>query len=325
MNKLVLILVLTVVLLGSLAACSSQTSTTTQPAATTQAATATQSATTAQPVTTTESSPASSTTAQNPQDAELAQILNGKTLVAVYRYQDVDRYEQYLEKKLKNYNPDFELQGILLVDTLTDALLQLSSGKADVLEVMDFTGTYLSQHNADMKVLKYDAYNSSTHMLFRQAEQAQYEKVNTALKAMIDDGTVSKLTDEWVTNLTMDKVLTGGTMPVIDGAETLKVGLSGDAPPLDYVAADGTPGGFNVAVLSEISKRAGINIELVSVTGGGRFAALESGKIDAFLWHNAYIWGTMTMPKTTLTLGDQTLWITEPYLKAGASYIYIQK
>jgi hypothetical protein len=73
-------------------------------------------------------------------------------------------------------------------------------------------------------------------------------------------------------------------MPVIDGAETIKVAVTGALPPMDYVAADGTPAGFNTALLAEISQRIGKNIELVVVDSVGRAAALASGTVDAVFW-----------------------------------------
>jgi ABC-type amino acid transport substrate-binding protein len=107
------------------------------------------------------------------------------------------------------------------------------------------------------------------------------------MKDMKQDGTLDKLVEKWITSLPAGEEPAGGKLPEIAGANTLKVGISGDEPPLNYVAANGTPGGFNVAVLSEISRRAQINIKLITVTGSARFSAMESGKIDAFLWHNS--------------------------------------
>ena len=73
-------------------------------------------------------------------------------------------------------------------------------------------------------------------------------------------------------------------MPVIDGAPTIKVAVTGDMPAMDFVTADGKPAGFNVAFLSELSKRINKNIELVDVDAGARSAALSSGQVDALFW-----------------------------------------
>jgi ABC-type amino acid transport substrate-binding protein len=308
MPKMISQLLLLVVLVSALTACSGPT------AATTPAAVLTSSPT---------SSSASATLSPDQaRDADLARILNGKIIVAVYRNQDLVGYQQHLEKTYRAYIPDFKINKFVLADGLTDALLQLNSGKADVMEVMDFTGAYLSQRNPNLNLFIYGRSHSTVHMLFSQSKQAQYEKVNQALKAMQNDGTTAKLVGRWITQLPSGEEPSGGSMPVMAGAETIKMGISGDEPPLDYVAADGQPGGFNVAVLKEVSQRSGINIELLSVTGSGRFAALESGKIDAFLWHNAFVWKNNPAPTATIILGQQKLSITEPYLEASGSYLY---
>ena len=49
---------------------------------------------------------------------------------------------------------------------------------------------------------------------------------------------------------------------------------------MDYVAANGTPAGFNTAVLAEIGKRLERNIELVQVNSVGRALALAQGNVD---------------------------------------------
>ena len=70
----------------------------------------------------------------------------------------------------------------------------------------------------------------------------------------------------------------------IDNAETIRVGVTGDLPPIDYVDEAGIPAGFNTAVLAEISRRIGKNIELVSIESGARSIALSEGKVDAVFW-----------------------------------------
>ena len=51
------------------------------------------------------------------------------------------------------------------------------------------------------------------------------------------------------------------------------------------VAADGTPVGFNTAVLAELGRRIGLNIELVNIESGARTSALMSGRVDAVFWY----------------------------------------
>ena len=60
--------------------------------------------------------------------------------------------------------------------------------------------------------------------------------------------------------------------------------MTGDLPPLDLILADNSPAGFNTAMLAEIAKRLGRNIEIVQIETGSRSAALTSKLIDVVFW-----------------------------------------
>ena len=72
-------------------------------------------------------------------------------------------------------------------------------------------------------------------------------------------------------------------MPVTNGKK-LKIAITGDLPPLDLVLADGTPAGFNTAVLAEIGKRLGRDVELVQVNSTARASALATKNVDVVFW-----------------------------------------
>ena len=60
------------------------------------------------------------------------------------------------------------------------------------------------------------------------------------------------------------------------------VGVTGDLPPLDYVAADGVPAGFNVALMNAISDKMGAAFTFVQVEADARLSALS---IDVIFWY----------------------------------------
>ena len=120
--------------------------------------------------------------------------------------------------------------------------------------------------------------------LMMEENAALRDEFNAAIADMKADGMLERLVKEQI-----DGAIDGGEiapieMPKIDGADTVKVAVTGALPPMDYVAADGTPAGFNTAVLAEIGNRIGKNIELVVVDSLGRAAALASGTVDAVFW-----------------------------------------
>ena len=101
-------------------------------------------------------------------------------------------------------------------------------------------------------------------------------------------------------------------------AETVKIAITGDMPPLDYIAADGSAAGFNTALIAEIAKRLKVNVELVSINAGARAAALSSGRADGvfWFWHNNSVDGSLDTP--------EGIALTEPYYSYD-TYIYIGK
>jgi ABC-type amino acid transport substrate-binding protein len=227
---------------------------------------------------------------------------NGKTMAIIYQSEPKEVLQQGIHYLFKNrYGLDANIN-IAYVDSLTDGLLMLRSGKVDYLMAMRFTARYLAQRNNDLVIYGSEDTSYSTHIIFNPDKQTQLAQVNAAIRAMQADGTLDKLIRQWITDLPVGKEPSSEKIPVIQGAETVKMGISGDEPPLDYIAADGIPSGFNVAVLSEIGRRANLNIKLVTVNSNARFAALQSGKIDAFLWYaNTHVLTETTAAPTAAT------------------------
>jgi len=76
---------------------------------------------------------------------------------------------------------------------------------------------------------------------------------------------------------------------------------------LTSMKADGTPAGFNTAVLAEIAKRLKINIELVNINAGVRAASLASGRSDVVFWFATFT-GEKNQPDV-----PENIVLSEPY------------
>ena len=100
-------------------------------------------------------------------------------------------------------------------------------------------------------------------------------EIEQAIADMKSDGTLNRLSSDWIYGLTKGTEPEAVTFDAFDGSETIRVAVTGDLPPMDYISADGTPAGFNTALLAEMGARLGKNIELVSVDAGAR-ASLTS-------------------------------------------------
>lgn len=173
---------------------------------------------------------------------------------------------------------------VTFFDNMNAMIAALQAKQIDRFSTSSRVGNYIAAHNDAFKVIDNNykpVLGYSIGMLEKDA--AQIEEINTAIKAMKDDGTIDKLVKENITNVGNGEPA-AMPMPVIDGAPTIKVAVTGDMPAMDFVSADGKPAGFNVAFLSELGKRINKNIELVDVDAGARSAALTSGQVDALFW-----------------------------------------
>jgi polar amino acid transport system substrate-binding protein len=122
-------------------------------------------------------------------------------------------------------------------------------------------------------------------MAVRVDDEALKSSLDSAINVLMQDGTIAQLESEWITNLSAENEPTNTELTKIEGAPTYYVGVSGDFPPLDYMAADGRPAGFNVAIMNKIAAVLGVNFEFVSLETQARFAALSSKKIDIIFCH----------------------------------------
>lgn len=167
-----------------------------------------------------------------------------------------------------------------------DALTALKTGKIDAAPMHQFAADYLLKRNEDLKSIPVkEQFEGGVIMAVRMEDQSLKAELDSAITILKENGTLKALEEEWVTNLPATDEPSNKEIPKIEGAKTIYVGVSGDYPPLDYIAADGLPAGFNVAILSEIGKLLNVNFEFVSLETQARFAALTSKKIDVIFCH----------------------------------------
>lgn len=196
--------------------------------------------------------------------------------------------------------PEGDEGTVVYYDTLDALLMALNAGDIDSIEINQSVARYLCASNDNLRMgVSYDTgkpLNKFAELmqnglggndfafLMLEGDEALRDEFNAAISDMKADGTLDSLVGIYI-----DGVIEGNEpeiieLPRFDGAQTVRVAVTGSLPPMDYVAPDGTPAGFNTAVLSEIGNRTGLNIELVQVDSLGRAAALASGTVDAVFW-----------------------------------------
>lgn len=190
-------------------------------------------------------------------------------------------------------------------DNLNTMQMALDAGQIDAMILYMTVGSYLAHatgnYNAAFQdrsldpenvkdytnnpVLAFTIFVSDAMMgtdfslMMLEENAALRDEFDRAIADMKEEGVLEALRREMV-----EAEPVAAEMPVIEGAETIKVAVTGDLPPFDYVDAAGHPAGFNTAVLAEIGKRIGKNIELVSIDSASRALALTSHNVDVVFW-----------------------------------------
>ena len=218
--------------------------------------------------------------------------------------------EAHDHKKIADMT-DEDLQELLdsidvkMFDSLTSMTMALQSGDIDCMSLYDSVANYICAKNSDLEVeetFNYDydelAYEDDSifnltkgvlsdefTFMMLEGNESLRDEFNSAIADIKKDGTLTKLTKEFITKADFSTDAPASPeFESFDGADTIKVGVTGDLPPFDYMNEAGEPEGFNKAILTEIGKRIGKNIELVSIDAGSRALALSSGQIDVVFW-----------------------------------------
>ena len=175
-------------------------------------------------------------------------------------------------------------------DDLSSLLLALDAGTVDEITLPRFVAEYVVNNNPDLKICCVQSMPDDMTLHFgfldNDGGNALRTRMNEAIAAMKGDGTLDALTSTYL-KPGKGESLSPVQFDSFETDETIRVAVTGDLPPIDYIGADGVPAGFNTAVLAEIGRRLGVNIELVSMQAGSRTLALTSESADAVFW---YMW-----------------------------------
>ena len=195
-------------------------------------------------------------------------------------------FNDFMKKIAETFSLKMPQHEVVFFDNLNSMQMAFDSGQIDEISTYTCVADYLAARNANVGVLKEHTleFIDAFCLAMRESDQDLYKQVDDTVKAMRDDGTLDALTKKYITDLQPTDEPEAVDIQHFDGADTIKVAITGDLPPLDLVLADGKAAGFNTAVLSEIGKRLQKNIELVQIESAARAAALESGRVDISFW-----------------------------------------
>ena len=214
--------------------------------------------------------------------------------IGVIRHLNVveDTLDKIYEKFDEDDDSRHENRRRIIFNSMIEMTAALKAGQVDEIATYEVVGNYLAAHNWDFDVTvnKFglaDAFCCA----FRERDVALKKEFNEALDGIISDGTLKQLIKTYIVDASHTDSLPAVEMPTFVNDEfddnfepPIRIGVTGDLPPLDYISADGKPAGFNTALLAEISNRLKKNFVLVSIDGGSRFVALTSGQVDVVFW-----------------------------------------
>ena len=250
----------------------------------------------------------------------------GKTTIGVISHLNTSEieYNEYMKKLEKSYRPskanlsaDYKY-----FDKMNDMQLALESGQIDMLSTYQNVANYMIQRSDNKEILPSErVLQDSFCFAVREGDTMLKNELNKAIKAMTGDGTLAKLSKEYITDLKSGAEPPAVPITQIEGADTIKVAVTGDLPPFDMILADGTPAGFSTAVLAEVSKRIGKNIELINVDSAARASILSSQGADVVFW--------VSVPKDSLLLPANIdvptgVAVTDPYYQDNVAHVALK-
>ena len=195
--------------------------------------------------------------------------------------------EKFTEVWKRTFAPDNEALEIRVkfYDTLSAMQMALNAGEIAQMVLPDAIAKYVLAKNPDYEAaLVLRSSGMGLAFGFRGDDTELQKDFNRALTYMRNNWILAAIEGVYLASPNGEE-----PAPVkfrkFDDAQSIKVAVTGDLPPIDFIAPDGTPAGFNTAVLAEIGMFLKKNIELVNVDTGARTAVLASGRADVVFWY----------------------------------------
>ena len=252
--------------------------------------------------------------------AEEVQVQGKKVRGFLYFAQPIEKVEEYFVQSSGNIP--------LYFDDLNSLLLALQAKKVDsALRFPQPVAEYICNHNQKMQVVlpPYEKYRGN--LFLRMGTMPNNTKVaellNSAIKELQVNGKLDALQKKYVDEcLQKGKEPKAVTLPKFKDAQVIKVAVTGDNPPIDLVAADGTPAGFNVAMLAEIAKLKKVNIIPIPMNSGARFISLTKGIVDAIFFIDEAVFSDAKITEFNAETDlPKNICVTDAYAKYPIRYV----
>lgn len=198
-----------------------------------------------------------------------------------------ENYNEVMQKLEKSYCPSKAnlSNDYKYFNNIKEMLLALDAGQIDMISTYQCVADYMLARNDKLEILSSERnLHDSFCLAVREGDTILCNDLNKAIKSMTEDGTLANLSKKYIVDLKPGEDPPPIEIENIPDAQTIKVAITGDLPPMDMILADGKPAGFSTAVLAEISKRLGKNVELVDIDSNARASVLTSKAADVVFW-----------------------------------------
>lgn len=205
-----------------------------------------------------------------------------KEKIGVIRY--LNTSEESFDEALHANKQSLDHEHIFY-ENLPTMVESLQAGHIDAISIYASVATYLVAKNPNMHFEFAEPVVTDFFCFAMREDETDLQKeFNSAIFKISKSGKLAQLVKKYIDDFNRAEEPPAVKLPTFIGKPTIKIGVTGDLPLLDYIRADGQPAGFNTAVLAEISRLIGKNFVLVQVDSGARAVALSSGRIDVIFW-----------------------------------------
>ena len=194
--------------------------------------------------------------------------------------------EDQLNDVLKDIMTNSICDRYVFYDSITDMIMALNIGDIAVLETDQNTVRYIVSRND--QIVDRPPYMNPNNLVFcmllREEDTELRDQISACIAGMTEDGTIEALQQTYIEDVIAGEEPGAIEPQAFPGARTIRVAVTGDRPPMDYIPAGGQPIGFNTAMITEVAKRLNMNVELVNVTCQARGIALATDLCDIVFW-----------------------------------------
>ena len=163
-------------------------------------------------------------------------------------------FDGFMAKISEAFALDMSKHSAVYFDNLSAMQMALEAGKIEEMSTYVCVANYLAARNPNIEVLDGHTleFIDAFCLALRDDEPDLRAELDAAISEMNADGTLANITKIYITDVTGNVDPPAVDFETFDGADTIKVAITGDLPVLDLIRTDGKPAGFNTAVLSEI-------------------------------------------------------------------------